>query len=84
MAEARSGFRAVYGVRKTWKELRRYGVNDAGRERVAWLMRSHGFGDLRRGGKHRPTIVDPAADRACDLVCRRFCAAGPTSSGWPT
>ena len=32
---AREGYRGVYGVRKTWKELRRRGISDAGRERVA-------------------------------------------------
>ena len=36
---ARAGYRSVYGVRKTWKELRRRGV-DVGRDRVARLMRA--------------------------------------------
>jgi len=38
---AREGYRCVYGVRKTWKELRRRGVD--GRDQVALVMRSHGL-----------------------------------------
>ncbi len=39
---ARTGYRRVYGARKTWLELRRRGV-DVGRDQVARLMRAHGI-----------------------------------------
>ena len=54
---ARDGYRRVYGVRKTWKELRRRGV-EAGRDRVARLMREEGLAGVRRGrrsGRRSPT-----------------------------
>jgi putative transposase len=35
IGEARSGFKRVYGVRKTWHQLMREGVTDIGRDRVA-------------------------------------------------
>jgi transposase InsO family protein len=74
---ARSGYRRVYGARKTWKELRRRGV-DAGRDRVARVMRQHGLEGKRRGGKHRTTIPDEtAAERARDLLQRDFSATRP-------
>jgi len=75
--EARSGYRQVYGVRKTWKELRRRGV-EVGRDRVARLMRQEGLEGVRRGKKHRTTVAnEQAAERARDLVQRDFTAAGP-------
>jgi len=37
------------GVRETWKQLRRQGVTDAGRERVARLMRQEGLRGVQRG-----------------------------------
>jgi transposase InsO family protein len=65
---AREGYRSVYGVRKTWKQLRRCGVTDAGRERVARLMRAEGLRGVQRGKKRRTTTPDEAAsDRARDL-----------------
>jgi putative transposase len=71
---ARSGYRSVYGVRKTWKELRRRGV-EVGRDRVARLMRQEGFEGVRRGKKRRTTIPDEAAvERARDLLQRDFTA----------
>jgi transposase InsO family protein len=74
---AREGYRQAYGVRKTWKELRRRGV-DVGRDRVARLMRQEGLEGLRRGRKKRTTIPDEAAvERARDLIQRDFTAAGP-------
>ena len=38
IGRAREGYRSAYGVRKTWRELKRRGV-EIGRERVARLMR---------------------------------------------
>jgi putative transposase len=74
---ARSGYRRVYGARKTWKELRRRGI-DVGRDRVARLMRAEGLEGKRRGGKKRTTIPDEAAlERARDLVQRDFSATRP-------
>jgi putative transposase len=75
---AREGYRAVYGVRKTWKQLRRRGVTDAGRERVARLMRQEGLRGVQRGRKQRTTTPDETArDRARDLVKRDFTANRP-------
>ena len=72
---AREGYRRVYGVRKTWKQLRRRGV-DVGRDRVARLMRQEGLEGARRGKKRGTTIPDEAAvERARDLVQRDFSAA---------
>jgi putative transposase len=52
---ARSGYRRVYGARKTWLALRRHGV-DVGRDQVARVMREHGIVGKLRGRKHRTTI----------------------------
>jgi transposase InsO family protein len=74
---ARTGYRRAYGARKTWKELRRRGV-DAGRDRVARVMRQHGIEGKLRGRKRRTTIPDEAAvERARDLLQRDFTATGP-------
>jgi putative transposase len=74
---AREGYRRVYGVRKTWKELRRRGV-EIGRDRVARLMREEGLEGVRRGKRKRTTIPDEAAlERARDLVQRDFTATRP-------
>jgi putative transposase len=74
---ARAGYRQVYGVRKTWKGLRRRGV-EVGRERVARLMRQEGLEGVRRGKKRRTTIPDEqAAERARDLLQRDFSATAP-------
>jgi putative transposase len=67
----------AYGYRRTWKALRREGV-EVGRDRVKRLMRAHGIqGAKRRGKPWRTTIADPAAVRAPDLVQRDFTAEGP-------
>jgi putative transposase len=72
---AREGYRRVYGVRKTWKQLKRGGV-DVGRDRVARLMRQEGL--VRRGKKKRTTIPDEAAlESARDLLQRDFTASQP-------
>jgi transposase InsO family protein len=74
---AREGYRSVYGVRKTWKELRRRGV-EVGRDHVARLMRQEGLEGVRRGKRRRTTIVDEAAlERARDLLQRDFAASRP-------
>jgi len=74
---ARSGYRRAYGARKTWKELRRRGI-EVGRDRVARVMRQNGLEGKRRGGRRRTTIPDEAAlERACDLVQRDFSATRP-------
>ena len=76
--QARSGYRGVYGVRKTWHELVRRGCTDAGRERVARLMRQEGWEGVRRGKRKRTTIADEtAAGGARDLVKRDFTATRP-------
>ncbi len=58
--EARAGYRRAYGVRKTWKELRRRGVW-VGRDRVGRLMRREGLEGVRRGKRKRtvPGGVEP-------------------------
>ena len=74
---AREGYRRVYGVRKTWKELRRRGVC-VGRDRVARLMRCEGLEGVRRGKRpHTTTPDETALERSRDLVKRDFSAAGP-------
>ncbi len=74
---ARTGYRRVYGARKTWLELRRRGV-EAGRDRVARVMRQHGIEGKLRGRKKRTTIADEAAvERARDLLQRDFAAIRP-------
>lgn len=74
---AREGYRRVYGVRKTWRELQRRGV-EVGRDRVARLMRQEGLEGVRRGKKKRTTIPDEAAiERARDLLQRDFTATRP-------
>ena len=74
---ARDGYRSVYGVRRTRKELKRRDV-DVGRDRVARLMRQEGLEGVRRGKKRRTTIADESAlDRARDLLQRDFTANAP-------
>lgn len=74
---ARSGYRRVYGARKTWLELRRRGL-DVGRDQVARVMREHGIQGKLRGRRHRTTIPDEAVvERARDLLQRDFAATRP-------
>jgi len=74
---ARAGYRSVYGVRKTWKELKRRDVQ-VGRDQVARLMRAEGLEGVRRGKKKRTTVADEAAlERARDLLQRDFVASRP-------
>jgi putative transposase len=77
IGEARSGYRRAYGARKTWKELKRRGV-EAGRDQVARVMRQAGLEGKRKGGKKRTTIPDDTAvERAADLLQRDFSATAP-------
>jgi transposase InsO family protein len=74
---ARSGYRRVYGARKTWLELHRRGI-DVGRDQVARVMREHGIEGKLRGRKRRTTIPGEAAvERARDLLQREFAATAP-------
>jgi putative transposase len=74
---ARTGYRRAYGARKTWKELKRRGV-EVGRDRVGRLMRREGLEGVRRGKRKRTTIPDEAAvERARDLLERDFTATRP-------
>ena len=58
---AREGYRRVYRVRKTWKQLKRHGV-DVGRDRVARLMRQEGLEGMRR--RQEEANDDPRRGRA--------------------
>ncbi len=74
---ARSGYRRAYGARKTWRELRRRGIQ-VGRDQVARVMRQHGLEGKLRGSKKRTTIPDEAAaERARDHLQRDFTATRP-------
>lgn len=66
----------VYGTRRVWKQLGRDGIQVA-RCTVQRLMRADGLQGVRRGGKRRTTISEPAGARPPDLVNRQFVAAGP-------
>ncbi|MGH9070927.1 MAG: IS3 family transposase [Acidimicrobiales bacterium] len=67
----------VYGVEKMWWALGQADI-DAGRDRVARLMRSLGLRGVRRGGyKIVTTRPDAGALRPPDLVKRNFVAAAP-------
>lgn len=71
---ARVGYRSAYGVRKTWKELKRRG-EEAGCDHVYRLMRAEGLEGVRRDKKKRTTTPDEmAAEKARDLVQRDFTA----------
>jgi len=73
----RSGYPRAYGARKTWKELRRRGI-DVGRDQVARVMRQHGIEGKLRGRRKRTTIPDEAAlEWARDLLQRDFAASAP-------
>jgi len=69
--------RSAYGVRKTWKELKRRG-EEVGRDHVYRLMRAEGLEGVRRGKKKRTTTPDEkAAEKARDLLQRDFTATHP-------
>jgi hypothetical protein len=78
---ARCGHRKAYGARKTWKQLRRCGV-EVGRDQVARVMRANGLRGKLRGGVKRTTIPDEAAvERARDLL-QRDCSATRPNEKW--
>jgi putative transposase len=60
---AREGYRRVYGVRKTWKELKRRDV-EIGRDRVSRLMRQESLEGVRRG-------TTSSACTKSSMTCRR-------------
>ena len=67
----------VYGARKVWRALRREG-NDLARCTVERLMGEMGLSGAVRGHAYKATtIVDEAATRPPDLVCRNFTAERP-------
>ena len=73
---ARTGYRRVYGQKRTWCELVDRGV-EVGRDRVGRLMRAHGMTGVVRGRRHVTTIRDDRAERAPDLLGRNFRATAP-------
>jgi transposase InsO family protein len=66
----------VYGVRKTWRQLRREGF-DVARCTVARLMRAMGLAGVIRGKPVRTTISDRSAPYPLDRVNRQFHAPAP-------
>lgn len=73
---ARSGYRCLYGARKTWLELRRRGVG-VGRDQVARVSASTGSEGKLRARKRGTTPDEAAVERACDLLQRDFNATRP-------
>ena len=67
---------SLYGSVKMWAHLRREGIPVA-KSTVERLMRANGWQGVRRQKKVRTTISDPAAERAPDLVDRRFAVPAP-------
>ena len=61
----------VYGPRKVWLQLNREGIEVA-RCTVERLMNVMGLHGIRRGKRWKTTTADPDAQRAPDLVGRRF------------
>jgi transposase InsO family protein len=66
----------VYGARKVWRQLLREGF-DAGRDRVARLMRKLGLEGVRRGRRVKTTVSDKTAPCPLDKVNRQFTAYRP-------
>jgi putative transposase len=67
---------SLYGSLKMWAHLQRQGITVA-RCTVERIMRSNGWVGVTRAKRVRTTIPDPGADRAPDLVKRRFGASRP-------
>ena len=67
---------SLYGSVKMWAHLNRQGIKVA-KCTVERLMRANGWEGVRRVKKVRTTVPDPAAERAPDLVKRRFRAPAP-------
>jgi putative transposase len=76
IVKVRAGHAAVYGARRSWRELSRRGITVA-RCTVERIMREHGLVGVQRGAKKRTTKSDPAAARPADLVNRNFTATAP-------
>jgi len=88
----------LYGTLKVYHQLRKENVQVNGspvaRCTVERLMRANGLVGVRQSRRVRTTIQDPTADRAPDLVKRRFAADAPnqlwvvdftyvaTAAGW--
>lgn len=66
----------VYGVKKTWKQLKREGF-DVARCTVARLMRDLGLRGAVNGKTIKTTFPDTSASRPPDLVDRNFTASRP-------
>jgi putative transposase len=66
----------AYGSRKTWKALRRTGL-EVGRDQVARVMREAGIRGAKGRTKRWRTTQPDLTRRLPDLVERRFEAAGP-------
>jgi putative transposase len=66
----------VYGVRKTWRQLRREGV-DVARCTVARLMAGMGLRGVVRGKNLKTTISDTSVPCPRDKVNRQFRAPAP-------
>ena len=66
----------VYGRDKIWRQLGREDIA-LGRDQVGRLMRELGIAGVVRGTAKRTAISDPRAERAPDLVERRFVAERP-------
>jgi putative transposase len=67
---------SLYGAAKMWAHLKRQGIPVA-RCTVERLMRRNGWAGVVRTRRVRTTIPHPGADRAADLVQRRFGVAAP-------
>lgn len=67
---------SLYGSLKMWAHLQRQGIEVA-RCTVERIMRVHGWRGATRARQVRTTVADPAAERAPDLVKRRFKAVRP-------
>ncbi len=68
--------RGTYGSPRMHRELEARGVQ-AGRHRVARVMRSQGLRGVCRGRGWRTTVREERARPAADLVERNFTASGP-------
>lgn len=67
---------SLYGAEKMWAHLQREGMPVA-RCTVERLMRANGWQGVTRTKKVRTTVADPTAERAPDLVDRRFRVDAP-------
>jgi putative transposase len=67
---------SLYGSLKMWAHLQRQGIPVA-RCTVEKIMGANGWRGVTRARKVRTTVVDPGAERAPDLVKRRFTAESP-------